>query len=125
MASRGALVQNAVSAAIMIGGGAAAGYADGHFADKQIAGQSYGTVGGAAALAIGLLGVGGSKISGLATKLGAGALAGEAYKFANKKGSSDGAVHGVGAAPSQLPRAARVVTPQEIGRIYSTIGRRG
>jgi hypothetical protein len=105
-------------AATVVAGGAGAGYVDGHWADKQLAGQGYGTAGAAALALLGALGLGG-RMGHLALNVGAGGLAGAAYKFANKKGSSDGAVHGVRGA---LPPSARVISHNEINRIYETIG---
>ena len=121
MGSRGEMAHRAVKAALAIGGGAGAGYLDGHYAGKTFAGQSYGTVAAAGALAVGLLGLGG-KYSVYAREIGAGAAAGIAYKMANKKSSSDGAVHGVRGVAGSLPTAARVITPQEVARIYHSIG---
>ncbi len=102
----------------VVAGGAGAGYIDGHYADKDVGGQSYGTVGAAALAIIGGLGIGG-KMGGLALNLGAGGLAGEAYKFANKKGSTDGAVHGV---RGSLPHASRVISANEVDSIYAAMG---
>lgn len=79
--------------AILVGGGAAAGFLDSKMADKRVAGQGLGTVLAVAGIGIGLSGIGG-KYGAKALQLGAGAAAFEVGKLVANK-VSGGATAGV------------------------------
>jgi hypothetical protein len=79
-----------VDGCLAVGGGVAAGYVDGKWPQKTIAGVKIPIVGGAALAMVDLAGWAGKTTGGMLGSLGVGMLAGEGYAWGQKKGATSG-----------------------------------